>query len=93
MGGTERTRPAAISLTGPCPAPGTGHARRPFAYGPNVMIDAVSGVVPEVEAATARGAGEPDAGRRMVERMRDRRGIVPGMLAAYTGHGWGHFLA
>ena len=93
LAGTKRLKPAAISLTDPASALSTKYGRRRFADGLNAMIDTASGVVLEVEAAPARTADEPEAARRMVERMRARRGIVPDMLTADTGYGSGHFLA
>ncbi len=91
--GTKRLKPAAISLTDPGSALSTKYGKRRFAYGLNAMIDTASGVVLDVEAAPARTADQPEAARRMVERMKDRRGIVPDTLTADTGYGSGHFLA
>ena len=56
------------------------------------MIDTASGVVLDVEAAPARKADEPEAARRMVERMRDRRVLVPDILTADTAYGSVHFF-
>ena len=93
LAGTKRQTPAAISVTNPCSALSTKYGKRRFAYGLNAMIDTASGVVLEVEAAPARTADEPKAARRMVERMRDRRGFVPGALTADMGYGSTHFFA
>ena len=91
--GTKRLKPAAISLTDPGSALSTKYGKRRFAYGLNAMIDTASGVVLDVEAAPARTADEPEAARRMVERMRTRREVVPDMLTADASYGSGHFLA
>lgn len=90
--GTKRQKPAAISVTDPSSSLSTKYGKKAFAYGLNAMIDTDSGIVLEVEAAPARTADEPEAARRMVERMRDRRGIVPDILTADTAYGSAHFF-
>lgn len=90
--GTKRQKPAAISLTDPSSSLSTKYGKKAFAYGLNAMIDTALGIVLEVEAAPARTADEPEAARRMVERMRDRRGLVPDIMTADTAYGSAHFF-
>lgn len=90
--GTVRQTPTAISLTDPASAVSTKHGKRVFAYGLNAMIDTASGVVLDVEAAPARKADEPEAARRMVERLRRRHEKTPGILTADAAYGAGNFL-
>ena len=91
--GTKRAVPKAISMTDPSAALSTKHGRRVFAYGMNVMIDTGSGIVLDVEAAPARTADEPEAARRIVERVRERHGTSPSVLTADIAYGSSHFLA
>ncbi|MGB6228864.1 MAG: IS1182 family transposase [Litorimonas sp.] len=90
--GTVRQTPTAISLTDPSSAVSTKHGKRVFAYGLNAMIDTASGVVLDIEAAPARTADEPEAARRMVERLRRRHGRTPEILTADAAYGAGNFL-
>jgi transposase len=90
--GTVRQPPTAVSLTDPSSAVSTKHGKRVFAYGLNAMIDTASGVVLDVEAAPARKADEPEAARRMVERLRRRHGRTPEILTADAAYGAGNFL-
>ena len=57
------------------------------------MVDSASGIILDARAFAARTAEEPIAAYRMIERVRQRHGVVPRMLAADTGYGSGHFLA
>lgn len=91
--GTTRLKPAAISRTDPSSALSTKYGKRRFAYGLNAMIDTASNVVLDVEAAPARTADEPEAARRMVERTKERHGMMPDVLTADATYGSGHFMA
>ena len=57
------------------------------------MVDTGSGIVLEVQAAPERFAEEPIAARRMVERLRERHGVTPGVLTGDKAYGAGPFLA
>jgi hypothetical protein len=91
--GVERTSPKHVSLTDPAAAWSSKHGPGRFAYGLNAMIDTASGIVLDIEAAPARLADEPKASRIMIERLRDRHGLVPQVLTADKAYGSGPFLA
>ncbi|WMS45294.1 transposase (plasmid) [Acuticoccus sp. MNP-M23] len=59
----------------------------------NALVDTGSGVVLGVQAAPERFADEPEAARRMVERLRVRHSAVPEILTADKAYGSGPFLA
>ena len=90
--GVTRWTPKAVSTTDPATAFSGKYGRYVFSYGINVMVDSASGIILDACASSARTAEEPIAAYRMIERVRERHGVVPGMLAADTGYGSGHFL-
>jgi hypothetical protein len=57
------------------------------------MVDSASGIILDARASAARTAEEPIAAYRMLDRVRERHGVVPRMIAADTGYGSDHFLA
>jgi transposase len=91
--GVERVRPKHLSLTDPAAAWSAKHGPGRFAYGLNAMVDTASGIVLAVQAAPARTGDEPKASRAMIERLRARYGLVPGVLTADKAYGSGPFLA
>lgn len=91
--GVVRWKPKAVSTTDPATAFSGKHGRYVFAYGINVIVDSASGIILDACASAARTAEEPIAAYRMIDRIRERHGVVPRMLAADTGYGSGHFLA
>lgn len=91
--GVERTARKHISLTDPAAAWSIKDGPGRFAYGLNAMVDTASGIVLDVEAAPARLGDEPKASRAMIERLRGRHGLAPGVLTADKAYGSGPFLA
>ena len=91
--GVVRWKPKAVSLTDPATAFSGKYGRYVFSYGLNVMVDSASGIILDARASAARTAEEPIAAYRMIERVRERHGVQPRVLAADTGYGSGHFLA
>ena len=91
--GVERTAPKHVSLTDPAAAWSTKHGPGRFAYGLNAMVDTASGFVLGIEAAPARLADESKASCAMIERLRDRHGLMPRVLTADKAYGSGPFLA
>ena len=91
--GVVRWTPKAVSTTDPATAFSGKYGRYVFSYGINVMVDSASGIILDARASAARTAEEPIAAYRMIDRVRERHGVVPRMLAADTGYGSGHFLA
>ena len=91
--GVKRWTPKAVSETDPASAFSGKYGRYVFSYGINVMVDSASGIILDACASAARTAEEPIAAYRMIERVQQRHGVVPRMLAADTGYGSGHFLA
>ena len=92
----SRSEPSAakrVSLTDPAAALSRKHGKARFAYGMNALLDTGSGVVLGVQAAPERFADEPEAARRMVERLRVRHGALPEILTADKAYGSGPFLA
>ena len=89
----QRTTPKAVSLTDPAAALSAKNGLAAFAYGLNAMVDTGSGVVLGVGAAPERFADEPLAARRIIERVRERHGLVPRTLTADKAYGTGSFLA
>lgn len=83
----ELATPKHISPTDPAAGwsskPGFGR----FAYSTNYMIDTETGCIIDVEASPARFAAEVKTTRTMVERTRDRLGLVPERLAADKAYG------
>ncbi|MGB3556042.1 MAG: transposase [Jannaschia sp.] len=91
--GVKRWTPKAVSKTDPASAFSGKYGRYVFSYGINVIVDSASGIILDACASAARTAEEPIAAYRMIEKVRQRHGGVPRMLAADTGYGSGHFLA
>ncbi|WMS43740.1 transposase [Acuticoccus sp. MNP-M23] len=82
-----------VLLTDPAAALSRKHGKARFADGMNALVDTGSGVVLGVQAAPERFADEPEAARRMVERLRVRHSAVPEILTADKAYGLGPFLA
>ena len=57
------------------------------------MIDTAHAVIVDVEATPARMAQEIKASKTMLDRIEERHGIKPNVLAADKGYGTGPFLA
>lgn len=91
--GVRRSAAKRVSLTDPAAALSRKHGKARFAYGMNALVDTGSGVVLGVQAAPERFADEPEAARRMVERLRVRHSAVPEILTADKAYGSGPFLA
>ncbi len=91
--GVTRWTPKAVSTTDPATAFSGKYGRYVFSYGINVMVDSASGIILDARASAARTAEEPIAAYRMIDRIRERHGVRPRILAADTGYGSGHFLA
>ncbi|MCF3935863.1 transposase [Acuticoccus sp. M5D2P5] len=91
--GVRRSAAKRVSLTDPAAALSRKHGKARFAYGMNALVDTQSGVVLGVQAAPERFADEPEAARRMIERLRVRHDAVPQVLTADKAYGSGPFLA
>ncbi|MEM6848432.1 MAG: transposase, partial [Pseudomonadota bacterium] len=89
--GVRRSTAKRVSLTDPAVALSRKHGKARFAYGMNALIDTGSGVVLGVQAARERFADEPEAARRMIDRLRVRHDMVPQVLTADKAYGSGPF--
>ena len=82
-----------LSPTDPAAAWNTKEGRGRFGYFTNYMIDTAHAVIVDVEATPARMAQEIKASKIMLDRIEDRHGMKPEILAADKGYGTGPFLA
>jgi hypothetical protein len=64
-----------------------------FGHGLNLLLDVEHAVIVDVEATPARTYDEVEATRTMIERTRQRFGLIPKRLAADTAYGIDRFLA
>ena len=69
----------------------TGQGR--FRYETNYLVDTAHAVILDVEATPARLSQEIVAAKRMLQRTRDRLGLMPQRLAADGSYGTGPFLS
>lgn len=90
--GVQRSPAKCLSLTDPAAALGRKSGMPRFAYGLNAAIDTASGIVLDVEAAPERFADEARAARSMIERLKERHGVVPSVVTADNAYGSGPFL-
>src|SRR5215831_1983830 len=91
---SDRTPPKVISPSDPSSAwTAKANKRVLFGYGLNYLIDVEHAVIVDVEATPARTYDEVEATRAMIERTRQRFGLIPKRLAADTAYGIGRFLA
>src|SRR4051812_29619693 len=88
-----RKVPKVISLSDPASAwTAKANKRVQFGYGLNYLIDNEHAIVVDVEPTPARTFDEVRATATMLDRTRERFGIVPQRLAADTAYGTAKFL-
>lgn len=88
-----RKTPKVISRSDPASAwTAKANKRVQFGYGLNYLIDNEHAIIVDVEPTPARTFDEVRATSTMLERTRERFGIVPQRLAADTAYGTGKFL-
>ncbi len=77
-GGPEKKPPKALSLTDPQAAWVAKRKTRPiFAYDANYLIDNKLGVIVDAEGTRANRSDEHDAAKTMIDRARQRLGLIP----------------
>jgi hypothetical protein len=90
----DRKPPKVISPSDPSSAwTAKANKRVLFGYGLNYLIDVEHAIIVDVEATPARTYDEVAATHTMIERTRQRFGLIPKRLAADTAYGIGRFLA
>jgi hypothetical protein len=88
-----RKTPKVISRSDPASGwTAKANKRVQFGYGLNYLIDNEHAIIVDVEPTPARTFDEVRATSTMLERTRERFGIVPQRLAADTAYGTGKFL-
>src|SRR3954462_5022894 len=89
----DRKPPKVISLSDPASAwTAKANKRVQFGYGLNYLIDNEHAIAVGVEPTPARTLDEVRATATMLDRTRERFGIVPQRLAADTAYGTAKFL-
>jgi transposase len=88
FGAASDVTPKFVSPSDPA-AQWTGAMRGPafFAYADNYLIDVKFGVIVDVEASRAIRQAEVGAAKTMIERTKERFGLMPERLAADTAYG------
>jgi len=93
FGAASEVQPKFTSYADPA-SQWTGAMKGPafFAYSNNYLIDTENAVILDVEATRSIRTAEVGATRTMIDRTRDRFGLVPGRLAADKAYGSGDML-